>query len=426
MEIALPVGIIVSLATALFFSGWEIAFLSANKLQIEVEGKHGDIGARIITFFAERPTWLIGTTLTGNLLSLVLFSTFTTRYIVPVILDWFPGLNQFWIVVFVLTVLLTVITLYTIEFLTKSLFIVNANRILRWLAIPFTIVAVILFPVVYALVSLVKLVSVSILGLEYSHEKPVFGLTNVNVYLQSVHRISAENNNLEMDKKILSNVIDFKSVRVRECMVPRTEIVAVPVTVTIKELQEKFIESGHSKLIVYRDSIDDVVGYCHSSALFRKPSKIEEILTPIVTVPETTLANELMIRLINDRKSLAIVVDEFGGTSGMISMEDVIEEIFGEIEDEHDEDTLTEQMINEHTYLLSARLEIDYLNEIYGWNLPTGDYETLGGLILERVRDIPKPGETVEIKPYTFIVQATEETRINTVKMLIDHKYLRR
>lgn len=425
MEFPLPIAIIVSLCLALFFSGLEIAFLSANKLQIELEGKKGVMGARIMSFFLDRPTWLIGTTLTGNVLSLVLFSTFTTRYTVPLIIRWFPTLNQFWIVVFVLTVLLTVVTLYTVEFITKSLFIVNANRVLTWLAIPFVVLAVILFPLVYGLVSLVKLISESVLDLEYSHDKPVFGLTNVNVYLQSVHRINTENN-LEMDKKILSNVIDFKTVRVRECMIPRTEIVAVPLTVTIKELQEKFIESGHSKLIVYKDSIDDVVGYCHSSALFRKPSKIEEILTPIVTVPETTLANELMIRLINDRKSLAIVVDEFGGTSGMISMEDVIEEIFGEIEDEHDVDTLIEQMLNDHTYLLSARLEIDYLNETYGWKLPTGDYETLGGLILERVRDIPKAGETVEIKPYTFIVQATEETRINTVKMLIDHKYLKR
>jgi CBS domain containing-hemolysin-like protein len=162
-----------------------------------------------------------------------------------------------------------------------------------------------------------------------------------------------------------------------------------------------------------------VIGYCHSSALFKRPKKIEEILTPIVTVTETTLANELMIRLINERKSLAIVVDEFGGTSGLISMEDVIEEIFGEIEDEHDEDDLIEQKLDENIFLLSARLEIDYLNETYGWDLPTGDYETLGGLILERFRDIPKAGDTIEIPPFTFIIQSTGETRINTIKAII-------
>jgi putative hemolysin len=202
-------------------------------------------------------------------------------------------------------------------------------------------------------------------------------------------------------------------------MIPRTEIISVGSESGIKKLQEAFVESGHSKIIIFRDSIDDVIGYCHSSALFKRPQKIEEILTPIITVPETTLANELMIRFINERKSLAIVVDEFGGTSGLISMEDVIEEIFGEIEDEHDEDHLIEQKIDDRTYLLSARIEIDYLNETYGWQLPTGDYETLSGLILEHARDIPKPGETIEIPPFTFIIQATLETRINTVKLIL-------
>jgi CBS domain containing-hemolysin-like protein len=203
-------------------------------------------------------------------------------------------------------------------------------------------------------------------------------------------------------------------------MIPRTEIVAVGLDSSLDMLREAFMESGHSKIIVYKDSIDDVVGYCHSSALFKKPTRIEEILTPIITIPETTLAKELMVRFINEHKSLAAVVDEFGGTSGIVSMEDVIEEIFGEIEDEHDENTEIELQLGRNTWLLSARLEIDYLNETYGWNLPTGDYDTLSGLILSYTEDLPKSGETVRIPPFTFVVQATEENRINTVRLYVE------
>jgi putative hemolysin len=417
MEVSLISGIVASLIFAIFFSGMEVAFLSANKLQIELQGKQGNVAGRIMTFFIGRPTWFIGTTLIGNIGALILFSALSTQLVVSWLVHVWPSLTSVWLTIVVLTVLLTIVVLYTAEFLSKSLFVINSNKMITILAIPFALFAVILFPLVYAVISFSKLIIVSFLKLEYSQEKPVFGLTDVNQYLKIIHRIRPDEENIELDKKILNNALEFRSVRVRDCMIPRTEIIAVDLNDGIKKLQEAFVDSGHSKIIIYRESIDDVIGYCHSSALFKRPHKIEEILTPIVTVPETTLANELMIRLINERKSLAIVVDEFGGTSGLISMEDVIEEIFGEIEDEHDEDHLIEQKLSDRTFLLSARLEIDYLNETYGWNLPTGDYETLGGLILEHARDIPKPGETIEIPPYTFIVQATEETRINTIRV---------
>jgi putative hemolysin len=419
MEPSLITGIVASLIFAIFFSGIEVAFLSANKMQIELEGKHGNIPGRIMSFFVERPTWFIGTTLIGNIASLILFSGLATQMFVPLLLAIWPSLTSLWLLVVILTFVLTLIVLYTAEFLSKSLFIINSNKMVSIMAIPFALIAIVLFPLVFLVISLSRFMIVSILGLQYSKEKPVFGLTDVNQYLESIHRIKPDEENIELDKKILNNALEFKTVRVRDCMIPRTEIVAVNIASSIKALQDAFIESGHSKIIIYRESIDDVIGYCHSSALFKRPKKIEEILTPIITIPETTLANELMIRLINERKSLAIVVDEFGGTSGLISMEDVIEEIFGEIEDEHDQDDLIEHKLDDRTYLLSARLEIDYLNETYQWELPTGDYETLGGLILEHVQDIPKAGETIEIDGFTFIIQATEETRINTVKVIV-------
>jgi CBS domain containing-hemolysin-like protein len=203
-------------------------------------------------------------------------------------------------------------------------------------------------------------------------------------------------------------------------MIPRTEIISVGLEGGIQKLHQTFIESGHSKIIVYKDTQDDVIGYCHSSALFKKPSQIEEILTPIISVPETTLAKDLMVRFINERKSLAIVIDEFGGTSGIVSMEDVIEEIFGEIEDEHDQDDLIEQPLDENTWLLSARLEVHYLNETYGWNLPEGDYDTLSGLILSYTEDIPKQGDTIKISPFTFTIHSKAANRINTIRVTLD------
>jgi CBS domain containing-hemolysin-like protein len=315
------------------------------------------------------------------------------------------------------TMLATVIVLFTAEFLPKSLFLINPNFMLTALAVPFNIMYYVLFPVVIFIVSLSKFVITKIFRTEYSDEKPVFGLTDLNHYLKNMQRVKHEDEDIELDKKIFHNALEFKTVKVRECMIPRTEIVAVDVQDGIEKLRQAFVESGHSKILIYKESIDDVIGYCHSSELFKKPEKIEDILTSIIIVPETILANELMIRFINEQKSLAVVVDEFGGTSGLVSMEDVIEEIFGEIEDEHDEDDLTEQQLDKNTWLLSARLEIDYLNDAYGWSLPVGEYETLGGLILNYTENLPDAGETIYIPPFTFTVQSTLDNRIDTVLM---------
>lgn len=414
-------GMAGSLIFSVFFSGTEVAFLSANKTQIALHGEKGNITGRIIAFFIRKPTWFIGTTLIGNIASLIFFGVFATLSL----LAWYEiefSLRSLTVLIpiITLTFLLSVIILYTVEFFSKSFFIINSNKMIKAMAVPFAIVFVILFPVVFAIISLAKLIINKVFGLEYSREKPVFGLTDVNQYLKTMHRVKHSDRNLALDKKIFQNALEFKSVRIRDCMIPRTEIIAVGLDSGLRKLQEAFLESGHSKIIIYKDSIDDVVGYCHSSALFKKPARIEEILTPIITIPETTLAKELMVRFINEHKSLAAVVDEFGGTSGIVSMEDVIEEIFGEIEDEHDENTEIEIQLDLNTWLLSARLEIDYLNETYGWDLPTGDYDTLSGLILSYTEDLPKTGETIMIPPFTFVVQATAENRINTVRVIVD------
>jgi putative hemolysin len=422
MDLQLIAGIFLTLFFSIFFSGIEVAFLSANKVQIELLGKQGNISGLIMSFFTERPTWFIGTTLIGNIASLILFGIFTTQAVIPYFQDIFSFAGGVLLGLIVLTFVLTIIILYSVEFLSKSFFVIHSNRIISLLAIPFALICIVLFPIVYLVISLAKFFSVFVLRLEYSMDKPVFGLTDVDQYLKSIHRVQPAEQNIALDTKIFTNALEFKSVRVRDCMIPRTEIMAVNLDAGIGKLHETFIESGHSKIIIFKDSIDDVIGYCHSSALFKKPSRIEEILTPIVTVPETMLAKDLMIRLINERKSLAIVVDEFGGTSGIVSMEDVIEEIFGEIEDEHDQDDLIEHKIDDNTYLLSARLEVDYLNDKFGWDLPTGDYDTLSGLILSYTEDLPKKGETIKIGPVTLIIHATAENRIDSVRVIVSDR----
>ncbi len=420
MDAGLIPFIFISLVFSFFFSGIEIAFLSANKLQLELQGKQGSVSGRIFSKFIKKPSMFIGTTLIGNTIALVLYGILMAQLLEPQLQLWLPeALANEATILIVQTLVATLIVLATAEFLPKSLFLINPNLMLSALAIPFNIVYYILFPLVFSIVSLSKLVITKILRSEYSDEKPVFGLTDLNHYLKNMQRVRHENEDIELDKKIFHNALEFKSVKVRECMIPRTEIVAVDVQEGVEKLRETFIESGHSKILVYKDTIDDVIGYCHSSELFKKPTHIEEILTPIIIVPETILANELMIQFINQRKSLAIVVDEFGGTSGLVSMEDVIEEIFGEIEDEHDEDHLIEQQLDSHTWLLSARHEIDYLNETYGWGLPTGEYETLGGLILSLMEELPKAGESVSLPPYTLTVQSTLDNRIDTVKLTL-------
>jgi putative hemolysin len=420
MDLTLLPLILTTLVFSAFFSGIEIAYLSANKLQFEIQRKQGILSGKIFSFYTKNTSLFIGTCLIGNTISLVLYGIFMAQFIEPQLQLALPEplANEATILI-LQTLISTILVLFTAEFLPKSLFMINPNQMLSALAIPFSIVYTLLFPLVYSIVTISKLIIVYIIRLDYSDDKPIFGLTDLNNYLKNMLKVKHEDQDIELDKKIFRNALEFKTVRVRECMIPRTEIIAVDVTDGIDKLTTAFVESGHSKIIIYKESIDEIIGYCHSSELFKRPQRIEEILTPIIIVPETTLANELMIQFINQRKSLAAVVDEFGGTSGIVSMEDVIEEIFGEIEDEHDEDDLVEQQLDEQTYLLSARLEIDYLNDTYHWNLPTGDYETLSGLLLSYTEDIPQSGETIQIENYRFTIQTTLDNRIDTVKLTL-------
>ncbi len=421
MEASYLIYVIITLVFSAFFSGMEIAFISSNKLQIELQNKQGDLTGRLLSGFVQRPGQFIGTTLMGNTISLVLYGIFMAYLMEEPLKSNLPeSLNNEGFILFSQTIVSTIIVLITAEFLPKSLFMLNPNSMLTFFALPFWLIYTLIYPIVWATVWLSRFFITKVLRLEYSEDKPVFTVTDLNSFVQNHLTKAKEEGHVDIDTKIFDNAVEFKTVRVRECMVPRTDIVSVEVDDPIEDLKSIFEESGHSKIIVYRETIDDVIGYCHQLELFKKPKTIEEILTPILIAPESALANELLIQFIQERKSLALVVDEFGGTSGIVSMEDIIEEIFGEIEDEYDNDDLMEQKISEQEFVLSARQEIDYLNDKYDWDLPIGDFETLSGLILSLTENLPKKGESVTFGPYTFTILTKQDHRIETVRLKIN------
>jgi putative hemolysin len=419
MSATLLAGIVLSFIGAFFFPGVEFAFLASSKPQLLAKGKQGLRTSSLMGWFVTRPSWLITTTHTGYAVSVFFFIFFTSRVLIPYFTTHLPEEMQAETVLYlVIIAIASFVLLFVVEIIARSFFVINPTQMTTALAYPFIISFALLFPLVFVIVTMARLLS-STKKQKQIEETPVIASVDMNTYLKNLQVKKYEDRELELDKKIFRNALEFKNVRIRDCMIPRTEIVSVRLNDGMEKLKQAFIESGHSKILVYSKSADDIIGFCHSSSLFTKPKRIEDILSPVITVPETTLANELINQFLSEHKSLALVMNEFGSTSGIVSIEDIIEEIFGEIEDEHDEDDLVEQKIDSSTWLLSARLEIKYLNETHGWDLPQGDYDTLGGLILSVVDDFPKAGETIKAGPFFFTVQATKESRLEVVKMQI-------
>ncbi|MBU2915504.1 hemolysin family protein [Reichenbachiella agariperforans] len=420
MDTFLTGGILTSIFFSALFSGIEIAFIRTDKLHIALQGKQGGLSARILTKFSNNPSNFIATTLIGNNLTLVVYGIFMSMLLDPWLVSVLPqSLNNDIIVLLLQTIISTIIVLFTAEYVPKSIFLTNPYRFLSVLSVPILLIYYVLSPVVYVIVAGSKFLLKSVLRLDYSDDKPVYGLTDLNNYLKIIMEGDKEENDQDVDTKYFNNALDFKTVKVRECMIPRTEIKAVDVNDTIDNLRDQFVATGHSKIIVYNDSIDDVIGYCHSLELFKKPQDVASILTKIIIAPETMAANELMVQLITDRKSIALVVDEYGGTSGIVTLEDIIEEIFGEIRDEHDDDDLVELKINDSEFIFSARQEVDYINESQSLNLPTGEYDTLGGLILTINENLPELGEVILIPGYSFEIMLMEEARIEKIKLRV-------
>lgn len=416
MESSIIISIILSLLFSAFFSGMEIAFISTDKLHLELITKKGGLSRSILANLASNRSMVISTVLVGNTLALTIYGVLMAGAMEPWLQQYFPDTA----VMLVQVVISTLIVLLTAEFLPKSLFMINPDSMLLFFAIPFQVIYYILWVFSAVIVWFSKIILVYVFKGNYSNEKPVFGITDLNNYVtEIVKQLEEETENPELDAKIFNNALEFKKVKVRECMIPRTEIIAVNIEDEIAELQEAFIESGYSKIPVFKESIDNIIGYCHSAKLFKKPKEIKEILSEIIIVPETKLANELLIEFIETRKNIALVVDEFGGTSGIVTMEDVIEMIFGDIQDEYDHEDLIEQQLDDNIYLFSARQEINYLNETYDLKIPEGEYDTLGGFILENLEDIPKENQQVTIDEYHFFIKNMEGLKIDKVQLTI-------
>ncbi|WP_456437700.1 hemolysin family protein [Psychroserpens sp.] len=418
--------IILMLLLSAFFSGMEIAYVSSNKIHIEIEKKQDDFLAKILTLLTAKPSKFIATMLIGNNIALVIYGFIMG----DVLVDWFQSKlpTEYQVVDYLLTdlslltqtIISTVVILITAEFLPKVFFQIYANSFLKIFAFP----AYLFYLLFWFLSSFIIWISDKILKAFFKTDGDdvELALTKVELgnYINEQMQSIEEHDEVDSEIQIFQNALEFSEVKAREVMVPRTEIIAVDVKESVKNISTMFIDSGLSKILIYQDSIDDILGYVHSFELFKKPKSVKAITLPVVFVPATMLVKDVLNILTKKRKSIAVVIDEYGGTAGIMTVEDIVEELFGEIEDEHDSVELTEEKITDDHFKFSARLEVDYVNETYKLNLPEGEnYETLGGLIVDEAEEIPQEGDVVTIGVFKFKILEVSSTKINAVELRI-------
>lgn len=411
--------ILICLVFSALFSGIEIAFISANKLKVQLDKKQGQLSSLLVSWFYQRQDFFIATMLVGNNISLVIYGLQTAILLEPIIHKW---VVQDILVLIIQTFIATMVILLTAEFLPKTLFRIRPNKAVKLFSIPLLAFYVILFPITWLAVSssnfLLRRIFRSAPGNESN--RGVFSKVDLShlISLNTGNKSSDENNDHEM--KLFQNALDFSNVKLRECMIPRTEIAAIEIMENIENLKKIFIGTGFSRILIYEENIDKIIGYAHHADLFKHPVDIRSIVRPVPIVPESMPANKLLQQLLANRLSTAIVVDEFGGTAGLVTIEDVLEEIFGEIEDEHDVQIHVEEQVSDSEFLLSGRLEIDYLNEKYNLGLPVSEeYETLAGLILDIHESIPPVNDSIPVDKFKFTIIESSETRIELVKLEI-------
>ncbi|MFT6844477.1 MAG: putative hemolysin [Flavobacteriales bacterium] len=410
--------ILFSLGLSAFFSGVEIAFLSANKLKIELNNQKGSYTARILSFFYKRPSRFIGAMLVGNNIALVVYGILMGQVITKGIITYAPIIEGEGLILFIQTIITTIIILIAAEFLPKAIFRINPNFILKILAVPLLLIYLLLFIPTMITVGASEFLLKIVFRVKLPKVELAFGKIDLDHYVKEMAIGAKDKTNIDHEIQIFQNALDFGKVKARDCMVPRTDIVALEMESSMEVLTNKFIETGLSKILVYRESIDNIIGYAHSYDLFRKPDELKNTLMPLSIVPETMPANEVMELLIKQKRSAAIVMDEFGGTAGMITVEDIVEEIFGEIEDEHDGDDWVEKQLSENEYLFSGRLEINYINEKYGFKLQNSDeYDTLAGWILAHTESIPEINSKIVIDLFVIHVVKATEKRIDEIKL---------
>ena len=406
--------VLVSILFSAFFSGMEISFISANRLKIELEKKQGDFSAKILSNFIQKPATFIGAMLIGNNIALVVYSIAMAMLLEPFILVFTESEG---LVLLTQTIISTIIVLFFAEFLPKALLRINPNFALKFAAIPLQVIYLVLYPLAYITTMLSNAI-LKLFNVDTSQSNLAFSKIDLEHFVLDIQERQEKGEEIDHEIQIFKNALDFTDVKARECMIHRTEIVAMDIEDSIDELKEKFIETELSKILIYRDTIDNIIGYVHSLELFKKPESIKSILLPISIVPESMPASEILKQFISQRRSMAVVVDEFGGTSGVITTEDIIEEIFGEIDDEHDVEELIELQVDENTFLFSAKTEIDYINDKYKLNLPESEeYETLGGLIFYKHESIPEKDDIITIDNYQFKIEDVSNNKIELIKV---------
>lgn len=411
--------ILITMAFSAFFSGMEIAFVSSNKLRFEMDKNEQSITSRILSIFFKRPNDFISTMLVGNNIALVIYGILMAELIEQRILSgWIE--NEF-LLVLIQTIISTLIILVTGEFIPKTLFKINPNFTLNILAIPTFICYILLYPI-SKFASACSSIFLWLTGIKVNKEASDKAFTKVDLdyFIQSSIEDSDDKQEIDTEVRIFQNALDFSSIKIRDCMVPRTEIVAIEYNTPLEELKSRFIESGISKILVYKDNIDNIVGYIHSSEMFREHTNWTEGIRQFPIVPETMNANKLMQIFMQQKKSIAVVVDEFGGTAGIVALEDLVEQIFGEIEDEHDTTSYIAKQIGDNEYVMSGRLEIEKANELFPINLPENDeYQTVGGLILHQYQSFPKLHEVISFNKFEFKIIKVTSTKIELVRLKV-------
>ena len=410
--------ILISLAFSAFFSGIEIAYVSASKFRHELDKNGNTIITRILDIFYNNPNQFISTMLVGNNIALVIYGLQMAELLEPFFLTY---TDNYALVVIMQTISSTILILFAGEFVPKTVFRISPNFSLKIFALPLFIIYIVLFPI-SKLASILSNLILLLTGNKLFADQKVSSLTKVDLdyFLQQRLEEAPEDSEIETEVKMFQNALEFSNVRLRDCIVPRNEIVACEYGNSLQELKNKFIETGLSKVLIYKDNIDNIIGYIHSSELFFNPKDWTTRIREILLVPETMAANKLMRQLMQEKKGVAIVVDEFGGISGMLTLEDLVEEIFGDIEDEHDVKTYVARKISEKEYLLSGRVEIDSLNEKFDLDLPESDeFVTVAGYILHHYQNFPKVNETIVIDKYSFKIIRMTSTKIDLVRMKI-------
>lgn len=410
--------ILICLLLSAFFSGMEIAFVASNKLRIEIDKRNKSVTQALIDLFVANSGMYITTILVGNNVVMVIYGIFMAEYLTEYLgfIHFSLGMK-----LFVETLISTLIILFFAEFLPKTLFRLRPNVFLRAFAVPVFLFYLLFFPITYFSVWFGGLLLRLFTGkkLDGQESDNAFGKVDLNNLIEE-GEIAKEGNEEIHEIKLFRNALDFSEIKLRECIVPRTDLVALSLDSSLDELARLFVETGLSRILIYKESIDDIIGYVHSSSLFKNPETIAKAISRVIIVPETMSASHLLNVFIKEQRSIAVVVDEFGITAGIVTIEDIMEEIFGEIEDEHDHQNLTEIMLSDHEYIFSGRLEVDYLNEKYHLDLQENEeYETLAGYVLYYNESIPVEGERIEMNGIIFEVLSVKNARIEEIKVIV-------